>query len=473
MPTQCRKKSMEFQAAGSRRVEANFDAGCVSSDGGLVLLREVAERNGLFRQLAECFTDYRAPNRIEHSVKELLGQRILGIAVGCEDLNDHDVLRRDALLAVAAGKRAPTGVERPRERDQGYSLAGKSTLNRLELSPEASQGKSRYCKIVANRSQIQRLLVTKFQDKYRRPPKRIMLDLDATDDPIHGNQEGRHFNGYYGHYCYMPLYIFCGDDLLSAELRLSSKDPAIGALSDIARVIKQIRERWPKVEISIRGDSGFGREIIMAWCEKNRVHYILGLQSNTRLIGFIEDELAQVKEQSEELGQAVRRFKDFRYKTRKTWSRERRVVGKAEHLPGKSNPRFVVTSFSRQRYKAKYLYEKVYCARGEMENRIKEQQLGLFADRTSTSKLWSNQLRLWFSSFAYVLLNELRQVGLKGTLMARAQVGTIRTRLLKIGAIITVSVRRVCVSLSSVYPWQPLFDQVRRNIQAYRYPIHV
>jgi hypothetical protein len=463
---------MEFQGAEGRRVEARFDAGRVTSDGGLLLLRDVAKGGELFEQLAACFTDHRSQNHVEHRVEQLLAQRILGLALGYEDLNDHESLRLDALLAVAAGKKDPTGENRARKRDRGKALAGKSTLNRLELAPEGSSGNSRYKKIAANGSMIRRLFVTKFQEQYRKPPKRITLDVDPTNDRIHGNQEGRFFHGYYGHYCYLPLYIFCGDALLSAELRLSSIDPVVGAISDIARVVNQIRELWPKVEITVRGDSGFGREELMTWCEQNRVSYVLGLKGNTRLVGFVEDELEMARQGCEKSGEAVRYFKDFRYKTLKTWRRERRVIGKAEHLPGKSNPRFVVTSFPRTRYKAKYLYEKIYCARGEMENRIKEQQLGLFADRTSTHYLWSNQLRLWFSSFAYVLMNDLRRIGLQGTSMARAQVWTIRTRILKLGAVVKVSVRRVYVALSSVYPWQPLFDQVRRNIQRY-YPLRI
>jgi len=467
MPTQCTDKPIEFQEAGSRRVEARFDGGCVSSDGGLLLLREVAEKSGLLKAFAACFEDHRDPNRIEHTVTELVSQRILGLACGYEDLNDHDVMRDDALLATAAGKKDATGAKRKRQRDRGHALAGKSTLNRLELTPEKDSGASRYKKIVADGTAIRSFFVETFLKAHKKPPKRIILDLDATDDPLHGQQEGRFFHGYYGCYCYMPLYIFCGDFLLSAELRLADVDPAASAVSDLSRVIEQIRARWPKVEITLRGDSGFARDDIMTWCEQNGVHYVLGIARNKRLSAAIEDEMERARQRCEARGRAARVYKDFGYRTRETWSRQRRVVGKAEYLPGKANPRFIVTSFSRRRYAAKPLYERIYCARGDMENRIKEQQLGLFADRTSTAKLWSNQLRLWFSSVAYVLVNELRRVGLRGTEMAPAQAGTIRTRLLKIGALVKVSVRRVYVALSSVYPWQKLFERIRANIQAY------
>ena len=467
--TECTDKPIEFQGAGRRRVEARFDAGCVSSDGGLLLLREVAERSGLLEAFAACFHDHRDSSRVEHSVLQLVSQRVLGIACGYEDLNDHDTLRSDALLATAAGKDDPTGAKRKRSSDKGHALAGKSTLNRLELAGEGLSKTARYKKIIADHEAIESFFVDTFLDAHTKAPKRIILDLDATDDPVHGNQEGRFFHGYYGGYCYLPLYIFCGDFLLCAKLRPANIDGSAGSVGELKRIVERIRQSWPKVEITIRADSGFAREDIMAWCERNRVDFVLGLKRNQRLTAAIEHEMDKARQRSQSRGKPVRVFKSFRYRTLDSWSRARRVVAKAEHLlPDKANPRFVVTSLSGIR--AKHLYEVMYCARGDMENRIKEQQLWLFADRTSTAKMRSNQLRLWFSSIAYVLVNELRRVGLAGTELARAQAGTIRTRLLKIGAIISVSVRRIYVSLSSVYPLQGLFAKVRRNIQRYYYP---
>ena len=469
MKTECTEKLIEFQGAGRRRVEARFDAGCVSSDGGLLLLREVVERSGLLEAFAACFQDHRDSSRVEHSVLQLISQRILGLACGYEDLNDHDTLRRDALLATAAGKEDPTGVNRKRSSDKGSALAGKSTLNRLELTAESLSETARYKKIVADHDAIENFFVDSFLDAHAKAPKKLTLDLDATDDPLHGKQEGRFFHGYYGGYCYLPLYIFCGDFLLCAKLRVASTDAAAGSVGELKRIVSRIRRRWPKVEITIRGDSGFARDDIMSWCERNRVQYALGLAKNSRLTAAIENEMEKVRKRCEARGKPARVYKSFRYRTRDSWSRARRVVAKAEHLPEKANPRFVVTSLSGKRCSAKRLYEDMYCARGDMENRIKEQQLWLFADRTSTAKMRSNQLRLWFSSVAYVLVNELRRVGLAGTELARAQAGTIRTRLLKIGAIISVSVRRIYISLSSVYPLQSLFAEVQSNIQRH-YP---
>lgn len=469
MKTECNEKLVEFQGAGRRRVEARFDAGCVSTDGGLLLLREVAERSGLLEAFADCFQDHRDCSRIEHSVLELVSQRVFGIACGYEDLNDHDVLRRDALLATAAGKDDPTGAKRKRSSDKGRALAGKSTLNRLELTGEHLSENARYKKIIADHDAIENFFVDAFLDAHKKARKRLILDLDATDDPVHGSQEGRFFHGYYGHYCYLPLYIFCGDFLLCAKLRQANIDGAAGSLGEIKRIVALIRQRWPKVEITIRGDSGFARDDIMSWCERNRVQYVLGVAKNNRLTAAIESEMEKARKRCEAQGKPARVYKSLRYRTLESWSRNRRVVAKAEHLPDKANPRFVVTSLSGQKFPAKRLYEVMYCARGDMENRIKEQQLWLFADRTSTAKMRSNQLRLWFSSVAYVLVNELRRVGLAGTELARAQAGTIRTRLLKIGAIISVSVRRIYVSLSSIYPLQNLFVKVQGNIQRY-YP---
>ena len=463
MQTECSSGQLEFQGLGSRQVVAAFNAGRLTQDGGLLLLREAAERSGLIRRFAACFRDGRRPERIEHRVEELLAQRVLAQAQGYEDLNDHDTLRDDPLLAVAAGKRDLLGAKRQHRRDRGHALAGRSTLNRLERTTEEP---SRYHKIVHDEHAIEGLFVEHFLDAHESPPSRIVLDLDATDDPLYGEQEGRFFHGYYRHYCYLPLYIFCGSFLLCAKLRRSNIDGSAGAVDELRRIVQQIRARWPEVEIWIRADSGFARESIMAWCEAHGVEYVLGLARNKRLIRVIGAELEEARHEEERTGRPARRFKDFRYQTRKSWSRERRVVGKAEQLPGKSNPRFVVTSLPPERIQASTLYKKTYCARGDMENRIKEQQLGMFADRTSAGTMRANQLRLWIASMAYVLVYELRRVGLQGTALAKAQVGTIRTRLLKVAGRVQISVRRVRIALSSLFPLQAVFERALLNLRA-------
>ena len=463
MRTDCSPGQLEFQGLGNRRVVAAFDGGPLSQDGGLLLLREVAEGTGLLRRFAACFHDHRRPEWIEHTVEELVAQRVLAQAQGYEDLNDHDTLRSDPLLALAAGKTDLEGAERRHARDRGHSLAGRSTLNRLERTTTAP---TRYHKIVHDEAAIEQVFVDHFLDAHAKPPSRIVLDLDATDDPLYGDQEGAFFHGYYRHYCYLPLYVFCGGHLLCAKLRPSNVDGAAGAVEELERIVARIRARWPEVEIWIRADSGFARERIMAWCEANRVEYVLGLARNPRLHRAIGGELEQARQGLERTGRPARRFKDFRYRTRKSWSRERRVIGKAEQLPGKANPRFVVTSLPKERIRAATLYKRIYCARGDMENRIKEQQLAMFADRTSTQTMRANQLRLWVASLAYTLVHELRRVGLAGTPLAQAQVDTIRVRLLKIAARIQQSVRRVRIALSSLFPLQALFERVRLNLRA-------
>lgn len=463
--TGCNAGPLEFQPEGRRRVEGAFDAGRVTSDGGMALLRELTRRTGVMRQLAACFTDHRDPARIEHSVEELLTQRVFGIICGYEDLNDHERLRDDSLLALAVGKKDATGEDRKRERDRGHALAGKSTLNRLELAAPVVDGAERYKKISYDDHAIERLFVTHFLDAHERPPCEIILDLDATDDPVHGEQEGRHFHGFYGHYCYLPLYVFCGEFLLGATLNTADVAPGKQAVEELERIVAQILARWPDTRIIVRGDSGFCNDEVMRWCEESGVDYILGLAQNTRLRAEIAGEMAAAKAEHERTGEEARVFKDFRYKTRDSWSCERRVVGKAEYITDKENPRFVVTTLSPAQWPAQALYEELYCARGEMENRIKEQQLGLFADRTSTHTLRGNQLRLWLSSIAYLILHDLRRLALAGTELARAQVSTIRCRLLKLGAIVTVSVRRVYLSFSSVFPLQELFARVLANIR--------
>jgi hypothetical protein len=465
METQCIQKTFEFQALGRREVVARFDGGPITSDAGGLLLREVEEHTGIIRRLARCFTDHRNEQRLEHSVEELLRQRIFGLALGYEDLNDHDQLRHDPLLATLVGKRDPTGGNRLRERDRGKALAGRNTLNRLELTPRGADANSRYKKIVAEAGQIESVFVDVFLQLHRKPPKRIVLDIDATDDPLHGDQLGKFFHGYYKSYCYLPLYIFCGDHLLCAKLRPADIDGAAGTVKQLNRIVGQIRRKWPDVQIVIRGDSGFCRENIMVWCEANNVGYILGLAKNDRLRWEIDLEMELAKAESEATGEPARRFKDFTYQTRKSWSRERRVVGKAEHLPRGSNPRFVVTNLSAEEFDARALYEDEYCARGEMENRIKEQQLYLFADRTSAHTMRANQLRLWFSSVGYTLLQVIRQFGLQGTKLARARCDTIRLKLLKIGASVRVSVRRVWLSMAESCPYQQLFATVYANLK--------
>jgi hypothetical protein len=368
----------------------------------LLLLREVAERTGMLRRFARCFVDHRDEALIEHTVEELVAQRVLAQACGYEDVHDHDVLRDDALLAVAAGKRDATGEGRKRERDRGHALAGKSTLNRLERTPADATRASRYKKIVCVGEEVERFFVREFLWAHRRPPREIVLDLDATDDPVHGHQEGRFFHGYYREYCYLPLYVFCGDFLLGAKLRRANQDGAAGAKEEVERIVGQIRERWPRVRIVVRADSGFAREDLMAWCEAHGVDYVLGLARNERLQAEIAAEMGEARREHERTAQPARVFKDFSYRTRESWSRARRVVGKAEYLPGKANPRFVVTSLSAEQWAAKALYEKFYCARGDMENRIKEQQLDLFADRTSTATMLGNQIRLWLGSRARI-----------------------------------------------------------------------
>jgi hypothetical protein len=447
MRTQCTAEQLEFSSVERRRVVAAFDGGAVSSDAGALLLGKADAALGLIDQLAACFADHRRPELIEHSVRTLIGQRVFALALGYEDLNDHEQLRHDPVMGALLGKLTA-------RRQQCAALAGKSTLNRLELfGPQVG----RYHKIVPDSDALDRLWVDLFLQAHRRAPKQIVLDLDATDDPLHGNQEGRFFHGYYNHYCYLPLYIFCGEHLLCARLRRANIDGAAGAKDQIERIVTQIRARWPKVQIILRADSGFCRDELMCWCEHHAVDYLFGLAKNKRLIRAIGRELRQARQISQHTERPARRFRELTYRTRSSWSRSRRVVAKAEHTGDKSNPRFVVTSLSRQDWPMQALYEDLYCARGECENRIKEAQLDLFADRLSTATFRANQLRLWFSSAAYVLMHALRRIGLKNTPLARACANTLRLKLLKIGAVITVSVRRVKLAMSSACPNQPEF----------------
>jgi len=465
MKTQCKPDALLFPTLISRAVVAQFDGGDITSDAGGLLLRQVEQATGILKQFAACFTDHRDPDRVEHRLAELLAQRIYGLALGYEDLNDHEELRYDPLLAVLAGKPQPTGQDRRRRRDQGKALAGKSTLNRLELTPPAATADSRYKKIVLHHRQAEMVFTDIFVQAHGQAPQWLVLDLDATDDPVHGEQAGRFFHGYYQHYCYLPLYIFCGEHLLWAQLRPSDIDGSAGSLKALAKIITRIRTTWPQVPILVRGDSGFCRENLMAWCENNGVDYLFGLARNERLVQEIAAEMLQAQAAYEQSGQAARVFKDFTYQTLTSWSRVRRVVGKAEYLAKGANPRFVVTSLTPEAVAAQSLYEEHYCARGDMENRIKEQQLYLFADRTSAATMRANQLRLWFSSVAYTLLTALRRLGLAGTELAQAQCSTIRLKLLKIGAAIKVTARKVWISLAESYPYRTLFQRVYANLR--------
>jgi hypothetical protein len=457
MPTQCISEQLRFEGFDGRRVEAAFDGGAVTSDAGALLLRETDRAIGLIDRVAACFSDGRDPGRVVHSLRTLIGQRIIALALGYEDINDHDELRFDPVLALVSDRLAP-------RRADCAPLGGKSTLNRLEHAPRAAF--DRYRKIAVERSAVEDLFVDLFLDAHAEAPKEIVLDLDATDDPLHGSQEGRFFHGYYDGYCYLPLYVFCGRHLLAAKLRRSNIDASAGAVEEVARLVARIRERWPKVRIVLRADSGFAREALMAWCETHTVDYLFGLARNRRLLDEIKAELAEAEGEQQHTSKPARRFKDFTYATRDSWSRRRRVIGKAEHLDKGANPRFVVTSLTAADGDGKTLYEQIYCARGEMENRIKEQQLDLFADRTSTATMAANQLRLWFSSFAYVLMAALRRLGLQHSELEAATCGSIRLKLLKIGARVTVSVRRIKIAMASACPHQAAFALAHARLRA-------
>ena len=457
MTTDCTAQRFLFQGPVRREVIASFDGGRISSDGGALLLRQVDQQLGLIESFAECFEDHRAAEWVEHSVEELLRQRVFGLALGYEDLNDHDDLRRDALLATCVGKTDPTGESRSRERDRGNALAGKSTLNRLEWGLAERAAEDRYHRVAVDSEAVDRFFVELFLDSLDEAPEEIILDFDATDDPLHGNQEGRFFHGYYDRYCYLPLYVFCGKHLLCARLRRSNIDASEGTVEELARIVAQIRERWPEVSILLRGDSGFAREEIFSWCEEHGVGYVLGVARNARLERLLEPAIERAQQRGAESGKPERVYKELCYRTRKSWSRSRRVIGKAEITQHGRNPRFIVTSLSVDEMEGQRLYEEIYCARGDMENRIKEQQLDLFATRTSGRLMRVNQIRLWLSSLAYSLIEALRRLGLEGTTLANAYCGTIRLRLLKIGARIRVSVRRVWVSLASSHPAEAVF----------------
>jgi hypothetical protein len=457
MHTHCTSDQLEFEGFDCHKVVAAFDGGAITSDAGALLLRHVDGAIGLFERVGSCFLDCRNQGLTVHSVRTLVGQRIAAIALGYEDVDDHDTLRHDPVLALLSERLTP-------KREDCAVLAGKSTLNRLEHGRVGEP--TRYHKISYDKVALEALFVDLFLEAHDKPPAEIVLDLDATDDPLHGQQEGRFFHGYYGCYCYLPLYIFCGRHLLAAKLRRSNIDASKGAVEEVDRIVSQIRKTWPKVRISLRADSGFAREDLMAWCEENRVDYVFGLARNERLETEIAPALEEARLVSRKSGQAARVFRDFMWSTKDSWSRRRRVVAKAEWTTQGANPRFIVTSLKPECWTARVLYEELYCARGDMENRIKECQLDLYADRTSASTMRANQLRLWLASFAYVLICALRRLGLAHTRLANATCGTIRLKLLKIGAQVRVSVRRIKVAMASACPYAEEFAQAHARICA-------
>ena len=473
--TDCNEQPLLFQDLGWRQVAADFSGGTLSSDGGVLLLREVDGRLGVTRGLAQCFWDARRQVYVDHSVEQLLAQRLYGLALGYEDLNDHQELRRDPLLATACNKKDPLGQDRFNPAHRGAALAGASTLNRLELSNNRN---SRAHKLAHDPARIEACLL---QTGVRCLPKwarEVVVDLDAMGHRLHGTQEGRHFRAYYDEYCYLPLYVFVGDIPLWAQLRSGDKDGAEGVVAALGKIVAAIRKRCRRARIIVRGDSGFCREEILAWCERQApaVYYCVGLAKNPVLVERLGPALASAQSRWCLSGAAnVRQFTEFDYQTLRTWSRARRVIGKAEVTAQGQNPRFVVTNlpaggFKRDkdhgRFCAARLYEEFYCGRGEMENVLKQQVLDLRADRMSTHYLASNQLRLWMAAFAYLLLERMRFLGLAGTALARATVGSVRLKLLKVAGQVRVSVRRVYVQLSSAYPWQQLFRLCHRRLTA-------
>ncbi len=583
---------LEFSSLNARTVTSDFEGGQITSDGGVTLVGEVDRMYCVLERLADCFTDYRDAEKIEHPVLDLLRQRIYALCCGYEDLNDHDRLRFDTLLAAVIGKDDPEGEDRRREADRGVSLAGKSTLNRLELGKAGDDADSDYHKIVADLDAMEDLLMDLFLEAHDRPPTEIILDMDPTDSPVHGEQWGRHFQAYYDEYCFLPLYVFCGDFLLAARLRPGDVGATAGAIAVLEKLVTRIRAQWPDVKILFRADGAFSEERLLAWCESRNVEYVIGLASNPRLLADLEQEQREMASASAASGESERTYRDLEYRTLDSWSRTRRVVAKVEHLPGdvgqtvsaakaakaardavalerhaseaeqsaraaaeqavsaaaaaleqeqaaaakasaghgrseraravrvaarpmaesakrarrtarqaersaasaqkeaeklrdqairarrqadwaaeksawqgKSNVRFVVASVAVAEMAAQAVYEEGYCPRGDMENRIKEQQLYLFADSLPCERMRSNQIRLYFSSFGYMLDVLLRRDGLSGTEMSRAQCHTIRERLLKIGGLVKVTVRRVWVHLSSSYPYRELLSRVVENLR--------
>ncbi len=471
--TDCKEQPLLFQDLDRRKVVADFSGGTLSSDGGALLLRQVDANLGLTCELAQCFDDGRDQRFVDHGVQELLAQRIYGQALGYEDLNDHEELRRDPLLATACNKKDPLGENRFNPADRGIALAAPSTLNRLELS---NNRQGRCHKLPHDPAKIAGCLLKLGVRCLAKHAQEIVLDLDAMGHLIHGAQEGRHFNAYYGNYCYLPLYAFVGAIPLWAQLRTSDRDTADGVVCALEQIVAAVRRRCKWARIMVRGDSGFCREGVMAWCERQQptVYYCLGLGKNSVLVEKLAPALADARARRCLSGAAAARaFAEFEYRTVRSWSRWRRVIGKAEVMAAGDNPRFVVTNLpaegfkgqaDRARFSAARLYEELYCARGEMENLLKQQVLDLEADRMSSHYLASNQLRLWLATFAYLLMERVRALGLAGTDLARATVGSVRLKLLKVAAQVSVSVRRVYVQLSSAYPYQELFRLCHRRL---------
>lgn len=449
MKTECKDKQLEFQGLFSKKIQVSNDGEVISSDGGLVLVQSLEKKFRVIQRLSGCFKDGRMQGAVKHPVFDMLFQRIGGIIQGYEDLNDHDQWRHDILLGTLVG-RTP---ENP--------LAGKSTLNRLELGHEVSEDYGRrYSKITWDEEKIQELLIDLFVEHFQEAPKEIILDFDATDIPIHGDQDGRFFHGYYDKYCFMPLYCFAGDWPLWVELRSSNIDGALGTVEALQKIVPKIRKRFPKTKIILRADGGYLRDSILSWCELNKIFYIIGMARNKRLSKVIGAQLHQAKIAHEKSGQPERVFTEFTYRTRKSWSRPRRVIAKAEHLSKGSNPRFIVTNLEKGR--AKYLYEELYCGRGNMENRIKEQQLGLFADRTSSIWMSANQLRLWFSTFAYVFMILIRE-GLIGSSGEKYQAWTLRLKLMKVATWVKITSRAIRVRLTASYPYWDLWGVLNKS----------
>jgi hypothetical protein len=455
MSAECSTTGSLFPEVGGRDAVVRFDAGEVTSDGGVLLLERADRRIGLTRRLAQCFRDHRNPGLISHPVRQLVAQRVFGLCLGYEDVSDHDLIGKDPLLAAACG------------RGEG-ALAGKSTLSRLEMTKKGATSGTRYEKVELVEERVDQLLADVFMDAMGpADPGLIVIDVDASDVPLHGRQEGRFFHGYYDEHCYLPLYVFAGDHLLLARLRTADCDAAKGVVDELRAIVARLRQRWSRAKILVRGDSGFCREELMAWCEAAGHFYVLGVARNARLEEHVADALAEATALHERSGKAERVFRDFDWSTLDTWSRTRRVVAKAEHLAGgKQNPRFVVTNLPRRSWGARRLYEDLYCARGEAENRIKEQQLGLFGTRLSTPTLQGNSVRMAMSAMAYVLTCALRRLGLAGTPMENAQAETIRLRLLKVGALVRVTTRKIWVSMSSSWPGREVFTACAARLLA-------
>lgn len=465
--TECKEQPLLFpELIRNKTVTVDFEGGHISSDGGSVLLGRLDRSYGYTRRFVRCFTDHREPDLIEHPVLDLVRQRVYALALGYEDLNDHDQLRSDPLLAATCGKADPLGQTREREQDRGKALAGKSTLNRLELTPAEANAAARYKKIVAEASAIEDYFIDEFVRSLARQTREVVLDLDRTNDPLHGDQEGRFFQGYYGEYCYTPFYLFSGHWPVVAALHTAESEHLEQVLRLVEQVVLRLRRRFPKVRIILRGDSGYCRDELMSWCETANVYYVFGLQKNAVLKRLLRGTLRSAQRLYEQDGApSVRRYKEFKYRAKSWAPPKRRVIGKAEWTAEGANPRFIISNLPAEQWEGPELYEELYCARGDMENRIKEQQLDLYADRTSTATLRANQLRLWFSTLAYLLVNQLRAVALRETELAQATCGTIRLRLFKIGALVRVTVRRVWISLSSAYPWAEVFRTAARRLQ--------